>query len=224
MVARSAKLEGWVAFIDAYGFKHHVLANSLAHTAATMNAIHEWIEAEKYDDLAIYLFSDAIFLFSATSNESPRFEALSKLNSFIKKLQESALRKKIVFRGSVAFGKVALAERICIGQPIIEAYALEQNLAIPGVYLPKRVIKSLHDKQLDAKVRDWDQQLHDIPTKGGGLIAGYFLPPSPVDALKSHVAEMAIRTREDGPDDVAATWKRYHEFLCLVQEREQGDA
>lgn len=216
---RKGKQSGWLAFADIYGFKHYVLSRNLDKVAAVVDKIHKWVEIENNDNLEIFMFSDAIFIFSPAVDGI--FPSLTKLNALLIRLQDFAIALGVVYRGSVAFGNVFLANKICIGQPLIEAYSLEQTLAIPGIYLPFKIVKKVNDEDLSKGTKDW--YLHDIPTKDG-LFLGYALLPIPPDNLMQQVRSLVKASVVDGPTYVAAVWKRYQAFLSEIIEQEPTHA
>jgi len=134
----------FVAFFDILGFKDQVMRKShneiyeqLSKISKTRNFIanatnHEKIY-EKYNDAEIYIvnFSDSIVVFSKNDN-------IGNFKYFlvaIRWLFARTIEDNIPIKGGFAYGEVSLnkSEQIYFGQPIIDAYLIEEDVNYFGL-------------------------------------------------------------------------------------------
>lgn len=129
----------YVAFLDILGFKDYVLRHSIDEVYTrlkTLNALRPEEDDPDYESetsrrIKFYNFSDSIFIFSK-DNE---FVSLRHFLTCVKRLMRMALRAEIPLKGAVAFGDIVVDEEqnLFCGQPIIDAYLLEEDLQYMGV-------------------------------------------------------------------------------------------
>ena len=83
------------------------------------------------DKVWVELFSDTIIVIIDDSSEASVF----MLNLFVSEIMRDALELGILFRGAIAKGKVIVDKKhhICFGQPIIDAYLLEEEQSWFGI-------------------------------------------------------------------------------------------
>ena len=133
------KTKRYVAFLDILGFKDFVLRHSIDEVyerLQILNALRPE-EGEQEDDpdvekyLKFTIFSDSIFIF--TKDDS--FPNLRRFLSYVKKVMRLALRKEIPLKGAIAYGDIVVDDEVNLfcGQPIIDAYLLEEDLQYMGV-------------------------------------------------------------------------------------------
>ena len=134
----------FVAFLDILGFKDMVMRKSHEEIYRTLNEISESkklveraVESNKvskhYKDAGVYVvtFSDSVVIFS--KNDS--------IDNFIYFLLATrwvftgAFDEQIPLKGAIAHGEISLnkSEQIYFGQPIIDAYLLEEDVNYMGV-------------------------------------------------------------------------------------------
>ena len=133
----------FVAFFDLLGFKDKVMRKSheeIYDELSKISRIKDIVEnknglksKEKYKDCDVYVvsFSDSIVIFS--KNDS--FENFEYFLIAIRAIFSNSLREKIALKGGFAHGQVSLnkAEQIYFGQPIIDAYLIEEDVNYLGV-------------------------------------------------------------------------------------------
>lgn len=133
------KTKRYVAFLDILGFKDFVLRHSIDEVykrLQILNALRPE-EGEQEDDsdfekyLTFTIFSDSIFII--TKDDS--FLNLRRFLSYVKKVMRIALRKEIPLKGAIAYGDIVVDDEVNLfcGQPIIDAYLLEEDLQYMGV-------------------------------------------------------------------------------------------
>lgn len=132
----------FVAFLDLLGFKDKVMRKShseIYEELSKISKIKELIEnnslkqQKKFKDCDVYVvsFSDSIVVFS--KNDS--FENFEYFLIVIRALFSNSIKEKIALKGGMAYGEVSLnkAEQIYFGQPIIDAYLIEEDVNYLGV-------------------------------------------------------------------------------------------
>ena len=135
------KTKRYVAFLDILGFKDYVLRHSIDEVYSRLNTLHELSPDEiesgpKYkksikERVRISIFSDSVCVFSINDEYLSLFYFLSYLKTILRR----ALRKGVPLKGAVAYGDIVVDNdsNIFCGQPIIDAYLLEEDLQYLGV-------------------------------------------------------------------------------------------
>ena len=134
----------FVAFLDILGFKDSVMRNThdeIYNKLTSINKLKKSIEksnyskslAEYYNDSEVYIvnFSDSIVMFSK-NNSVFNFEYFLVTVRF---LFGQCISKGIPIKGGIAYGEVSVnkSEQIYFGQPIIDAYILEEDVNHFGI-------------------------------------------------------------------------------------------
>ena len=88
-------------------------------------------ESEFASRIRFTIFSDSIFIFSKDDD----FGSLRLFLIYVKKVIRMALRKEIPLKGAIAYGNIVVDDvhNLFCGQPIIDAYLLEEDLQYMGV-------------------------------------------------------------------------------------------
>lgn len=163
------KTKRYVAFLDILGFKEFVMRNNI-HTVysrlKTLNALRPDNDESDYDSemekrIMFTIMSDSIFIFSKDDS----FSNLRYFLTYVKRVMRMALRKKIPLKGAVAYGTIAVDdnENLFCGQPIIDAYQLEEDLQYMGVVFHhtfEDAYGELTDSQYE-KIKEW---IKETPT------------------------------------------------------------
>ena len=152
----------FVAFIDILGFKELVMRNTHKDIYTILNKIsvtRKFIEKlsdekdyqEIYFDAEIYSasFSDSIILF--TKNDTKE-----NFNLFIfvtNLLFASSINNSIPVKGAIAHGEISVnkSKQIYFGQPIIDAYLLEEEVSYFGIVAHNSIEKYIKEKYSDFK-------------------------------------------------------------------------
>ncbi len=174
----------FVAFLDLLGFKDKVMRSTHEeiyeelHKISTVSRNLE--ESTKNDsiqktfndaDIYIVSFSDSIVLFSKNDNiDNFKFFSIALLGLF-----SNAIKNKIAIKGAVAHGLVSLnkSEQIYFGQPIIDAFLLEEDVNFLGVLCHNSIdnyLKSI----VDSEFINSTYKFAEAPLKYGN-INHYFL-------------------------------------------------
>lgn len=129
----------YVAFLDILGFKDYVQRHSVGIVYNRLRTLNGLLPTEDEQDLdsemekriKCTIFSDSIFIFS-------KDDTIASFNHFliyVRRIMRMALRKRIPLKGAIAFGHIVVDEKtnLFCGQPIIDAYLLEEDLQYMGV-------------------------------------------------------------------------------------------
>lgn len=133
----------FVAFIDILGFKDKVMRNShenifkeLSNISTAKMKLEETvneINSGHFENSDIYIvtFSDSIVLFSKDST-FPSFEFFLIATRF---MFGNTIKNKIAIKGGIAYGEISVnkTEQVYFGQPIIDAYSIEEDVNYMGV-------------------------------------------------------------------------------------------
>jgi len=150
----------FVAFLDVLGFKDSVMRNThedIYSKLSSINRLKKSIEksnnsiklAEYYQDAEVYIvnFSDSIVIFSK-NNSVYNFEYFLIAVRF---LFGKSIAANIPIKGGIAYGEISVnkTEQIYFGQPIIDAYLLEEDLNFFGIALHNTVDKYVSEKSIE---------------------------------------------------------------------------
>jgi hypothetical protein len=157
------KIEGWkdtseryVAFLDIMGFKDRLLRDGhekvkdmfrklkrttklINHEAINENLRYVFKSQLKNDTISIssYIhpitFSDSIIVISRDDTETSAY----CITVFLASILSTAFKRAIPMKGAIACGQmtVNISESIYFGQPLIDAFELQQELQLYGVVL-----------------------------------------------------------------------------------------
>lgn len=153
--------ERFVAFLDIMGFKDMVARRSENKIEDKLEKLSTFIAETKEDlkDSSCYIFSDSIILFTGCDEQG----ALTGIISTVGKVVEKAIGLGLPIKGAIAKGICTVKEnkQFYFGQPIIDAYSLEENIILYGVALHNSVEQ---EAQSLSKEFVFD---FDLPLKGG---------------------------------------------------------
>lgn len=135
--------ERYVGFIDIMGFKDMVARNSNESIYSMMQKVVEAAETSAFvfgtdddedefiDNVRITTYSDSIMVYSRNSTK----KCMNNFNSVMGAISDELFHSEIPFKGAVAFGTMTLdfKESIFFGQPLIDAYLLQDELAYYGI-------------------------------------------------------------------------------------------
>ncbi|OQD43902.1 hypothetical protein BUL40_04680 [Croceivirga radicis] len=146
----------FVAFIDILGFKDLVMRSSHSHIYDLLSEISKlrslidnWKDKNdgRYSNAEMYTvsFSDSIVVFS----KSDTVEDFDLFAFGIKWLFSGAIDKSIPLKGALAYGEISLnkSSQIYFGQPIIDAYLLEEEVNYFGIVAHNSIEKFFKDNE-----------------------------------------------------------------------------
>jgi len=158
------KLEDWnitanrfVVFIDIMGFKDLVARSTHDEIYTQMKRIDEkikhvqevdWLKDFKKNLVHSTTYSDSIILYS----KDETFEAFDFLVSTTAGLINYLFLEGVPFKGAMAFGTMTLdtQKSIFFGQPLIDAYLLQEEINFYGILFHSSV-----DKNLEVNKKEW---------------------------------------------------------------------
>jgi hypothetical protein len=171
----------FVAFLDLLGFKDKVMRNSHDDIYSELNKISSLkksiessvtkdIITKNFEDVDIYIvsFSDSIVLFS--KNDS--IDNFKFFTFALRSIFASTIRNKIALKGGISHGTISLnkSEQIYFGQPIIDAYLIEEDVNYFGVVCHNSIDKYLKENEnLDVEILSNGYKFVNTPLKCGTI-------------------------------------------------------
>ncbi|MGB3606954.1 hypothetical protein [Psychroserpens sp.] len=168
----------FVAFLDILGFKDLVMRKShdeiyqiLNQISKSKKLIEEGADLKEVGDAEVYVvsFSDSIVIFSKNDN-------IDNFNYFLlatRWLFTGAFNKQIPLKGALAYGEVSLnkTEQIYFGQPIIDAYLMEEDVNYMGVVAHNSIDEYISKLENEKDLNRIDKILFEekTPLKCGSL-------------------------------------------------------
>jgi len=152
----------FVCFLDIMGFKDMVMRNShkeiyklltnLSKHRKTLENAGKLPENYDSDSLKTVSFSDSIVVF--TKDDRPEcFELMTYAVSW---LFSQALKDGIPMKGAIAFGEMSvnISSQIFFGQPLIDAYLLEEEVKYYGISVHNTVEKYFADYNVKDEIKE----------------------------------------------------------------------
>lgn len=139
-----ATTERFVLFLDIMGFKDMVARNTHKHIYKNFQSLAKSVLSEKRStNIYTSIFSDSIVIFSRNKSQ----EALHDLVWAASSIFIYSLTLHIPLKGCLSFGKLTVDRELQVffGQPLIDAYLLEEELLYFGVVIhhtAERVIRA----------------------------------------------------------------------------------
>ncbi|WP_338374998.1 hypothetical protein [Dysgonomonas capnocytophagoides] len=179
----------FVAFIDILGFKDRVMRSSISEVSELLLKMNKFLEnsldlgrdrgfnlmnerrEEKEPDniLRFTTFSDSIVIFSKDDSEIAFSFFCQKITQFI----EECLKNEIPLKGAIAHGEIYVnqSKLLYCGQPLIDAYLLEEELQYMGIITHHSIDKYIKDLTQDKEDKAYSVILPQVktPLKGGKL-------------------------------------------------------
>lgn len=170
----------FVAFLDILGFKDLVARNSheeiyerLNKISETKKRLEEIINEDdtftEGGDAGIYTvrFSDSIALFSKNDD----IENFKMFISAVSLLFADAVRNNTPMKGAIAHGTVSInkSEQIYFGQPIIDAYLLEEEVQYLGIAIHNSIDLYINNNANKLNDEDMEKEIFkcDTPLRCG---------------------------------------------------------
>lgn len=172
----------FVAFLDILGFKDLVMRNTHDEIYQILNQISKSKklieEATKFEEISkvfgdaeVYVvsFSDSIVIFSKNDSiENFKYFLLATRWFFT-----GAFNKQIPIKGAMAHGEISLnkKEQIYFGQPIIDAYLIEEDVNYMGVVAHNSIDNYISKIEDESVLKSIDGLLFEekTPLKCGSL-------------------------------------------------------
>jgi len=169
----------FVAFFDIMGFKDMVITKGHEEVLKIIEDIKNATTAimdgkmtniKMQTNLKSFQFSDSFFIFSISDTPNDLLILLHQS----KILLNYCFSQKIPLKGAISFGKVTadFNKSIFVGQPIIDAYLLHEELHMFGVILDHETEKKLKEFSVDEDFQEnilYDVIQYKVPTKNGKI-------------------------------------------------------
>ena len=160
LMKRALTADRYVAYLDIMGFKDRVARRGHNEILSELQQFSEYISSnlKGIPDITFVMFSDSFLFFT----EHDDAFALKQLVSLLAGVMNHAIGNRIPIKGVLAKGTftVDVAKQLFFGQPLIDAYGLEENLVIYGIAIH-------HTLEKEAKnMPEWFVD-KDVPLKNG---------------------------------------------------------
>lgn len=183
-----------VAFLDIMGFKDMVARHFMA-IKEKLEKLSTFIGETMDEDYQYMIFSDSIILYARSGGIDVFKSLLAKVSCII----ERSIALGLPIKGAIAKGECTVSlgyKPFFFGQPIIDAYTLEEDVVLYGVVLHNTVEELARELGENSKEFVFD---YPVPLKGGSschYILNWF--GSDFESNKSNL--LAIRlTVSDSP-------------------------
>jgi hypothetical protein len=152
----------YVAFIDIMGFKDIVMRTQhddlykmmeKIKSCSELNSSIQWGQKDgvsNQDLIRTTMYSDSIIIYS--KNDS--YESLNSIVCTVSGLVSDLFVETIPHKGALSFGKMTLdfKKSIFVGEPLIDAYLLQEELYFYGIVLQGSVERKFDQFQLEGKL------------------------------------------------------------------------
>jgi hypothetical protein len=179
--------ERFVAFLDIMGFKNKLLVDGHDDVKKMLMTLHQVLKPiekigeinklkEKMQNVDSRIssgafpifFSDSIILISSDKSSG----SLLVLLRYIEYVFREAISKEIPMKGAIAFSKVTadLDNSIFFGQPLIDAFELQNQLQLYGVVLHNTVEKRFNESDTHKSIKKYDIFRYPVSMKTGKIM------------------------------------------------------
>lgn len=151
----------YVGFIDIMGFKDMVVRSKKDEIYNMMKRIDDHLKSNLKNTSFITsrnlikttTFSDSIIIYS----KSDDLESLKSFVFYLSCLYFQLLIEEIPFKGAVAFGEMTVdsVRSIYFGQPLIDAYLLQEELNFYGIVVHCTAHEKLESSEVSADVKNY---------------------------------------------------------------------
>ena len=177
-----------VAFLDIMGFKDMV-ARHFEAIKDKLEKLSSFIGETMDENYQYMIFSDSIILYA----KSEGMEVFKSLLTKVSKIIEKSISLGLPIKGAIAKGECTVSlgyKPFFFGQPIIDAYTLEENVVLYGVVLHNTV----ENMALELSEENFDFVFdYNVPLKGGNsnhFVLNWFCK----NVGQNHSNLLAIRT------------------------------
>lgn len=172
----------FVAFLDILGFKDMVLKQTHAETLKVLKKISDLkVHVEnmsylkgtaRFADCKVHIvsFSDSIIIFS----KSDRLQDFEHFLYAIRMMYANSIRFTIPIKGGIAHGEITIdkTEQIYFGQPLIDAYTMEEDVNYFGVVAHSSIdlyLSKIKNDLLESSIVNQILFKHSSPLKCGNI-------------------------------------------------------
>ncbi len=191
-----------------YGFSELIRSNPPECTLRKLFSAHQDVEDKvlsRFSEAVSFTFSDCMFLVFPDADRSKLREFCAAIESIL----AIFIGYELPLRGGAAYGDVVYRDRFLLGLPVIDAYSYEQLIPAPLVLLPTKELVSKDSAIVPSRA----QPVEAVELKGGGIMEGKLIWPTPEDSYLRFVRERSREALVHGPPLVAEAWARANEFV-----------
>jgi hypothetical protein len=205
----------WVIYLDIYGFSHQVRTARKNETHEKLRDCLNRIKSRTAQyKFILHCLSDSIFIVAPTRTKRD-FATLRNSISITKDALDDLVAAGFLPRGALSHGQIFGSQQIILGDPIIDAVALERNLSVPAVFVPTRTLMHY------AGILSYEC---DAPTKDFGLIRAHPIFPRTTGPFRTMVENRRDKALLSGPPTVARALTFLIELLDAHDAHDQQSA
>jgi hypothetical protein len=148
-------IDRFIIFIDILGFKDSLAREDINKVYDKLNKLSQSIdriqkkmeygnnETNASDSIKIYQFSDSIIVFSKDDSKNSLHSSILAAEAIF----TTAIKESIPLKGAISFGKsiVNQSRQIFLGQPLIDAFLLQEDVKFYGIVAHNSVEKFIID-------------------------------------------------------------------------------
>jgi len=216
----------FVALFDILGYAELIKTSGLRDVFST----YEKVKKKTVDmqdalsgldySITVRAFSDTfLFYTSDTINQRPEKidEAFLALLAICEYLFIAANQNKLPIRGAITEGKLIVTNGIEIGQPIVDAYKMEQKQEWIGCWVAQACIRRISQAALQENLQEKAIVKYNIPLKEGSVKKVYAF--NWVQSGPSQVKDFHFLEKKKGHDwSVERKHKNTWEFIKFIQK------
>lgn len=217
----------FVAFLDILGFKDSVMRNpheAIYNQLKTISKSKTFLEkapkiAQIKDtfnevDISIVNFSDSIVIFSESDNE----DNFKYFLASVRYLFAEAIKEGIPLKGGMAHGVISFdrVNQIYFGQPIIDAFLMEEELNYFGIYAHHTIEDYIFKNKIDSQKKFYKNVVFELKTplkcgKINHLNINWFilLIPSNFEGTKAEKKKLIYQKIKDFNTTVSGPPRKY---------------
>ena len=146
----------FVAYLDIMGFKDIVARNTHQSIYKRLCSLASTVYESKYNNVYASIFSDSIVVFSRNQSRKSWCEFIKVVSVIV----NHSFLDGFGIKGAIAFGTITIdtEKQLFFGQPLIDAYLLEEDLCYFGVILH-------HTAEKQVCLRTCEKPMIELPTK-----------------------------------------------------------
>jgi hypothetical protein len=211
---------GFVLFFDVFGFSSIVRQKDDKIITKLLNIWRFIDKSIVKKDVHAYLFSDCGFLFYPTDNKiKNNGVVLEKCVDDTQILMNRFLEKDLFLRGGISYGKVNYNNRIIIGEPILEAVAIEKDYCPgPFIIIPQ---KEINRANLNSEIIRVIKKSRIISLKKGkGEMLGSVILPNDKVRFMDKINLQSKKYLENGPFELGQYWRETRDLVIRYSNTE----
>ena len=206
---RNKAHEGWVVYLDVFGFSSMIKADDKDKTILKLNQklsscyknTNKILSFVTETAPQLFVFSDCLFIFFPVNAPEKKSVILHKCIESTSQVLTKNMDSDLPLRGGISYGRISYSFNMLVGVPVLKAYHDEQSVSAPLVILKKEYLLQIEgDNQGLLPFCD-----HIIKMKDG-ITKGCFIYPHRKKRYHEYVKNKFDYHATYGPPGVAAAW------------------